>query len=379
MQYKNTMSVPRVIYDYQVFDRKYGGTPRYFVDLILALSASKICNITCFTGLYLNHYIGKEFKDAISTFIGYRRPYIPKTGRIFGLINREWFERFEKTARMEYDIYHPTYYYVHKNPSVKCKRVVTVHDMIPEKFPGYIARGNRSHYHKREAVERADAIIAVSKSTKSDLIELFNVPPERVHVVYHGNPMNNKRIETNKNVELLPKPYILFVGRRAAYKNFMRLIQAFSKSRRLSKDFNLLCFGGGPFTNTELQTLRQSGIMSKVFYLNGDDNLLRSAYQNAEVLAVPSLYEGFGFPVLEAMSIGCVVASSNRSSLPEVLGDAGYLFDPQDSDEMKDALLNVLYDSDLRKQLITRGILRAKTYSWEKCAKETLDVYRSLL
>ncbi len=379
MKYERSMSGLRVLYDYQVFDRKYGGTSRYFVDLLLALSASKICKVTCFMGLYLNHYVGNELKEVITTFIGHRRPYIPKTGKFISLINRQWFERFGKRTRVEYDIYHPTYYYVHDNPSVQCKRIVTVHDMIPEKFPGYVAKKDRSHYHKREAVERADAIITVSKSTKSDLIEIFNVPPERIHVVYHGNPMNNKGIETNKNVELLPKPYILFVGRRTTYKNFEGLIRAFSESRRLSKDFNLLCFGGGPFTNTELRVLRQSGIMSRVFHLGGNDNLLRSAYQNAEVLTVPSLYEGFGFPVLEAMSMGCAVVSSNRSSLPEVLGDAGYLFDPQDSDEMQDALSKVLYDSDLRKQLTRRGILRAKMYSWAKCAKETLDVYKSVL
>ena len=176
------------------------------------------------------------------------------------------------------------------------------------------------------------------------------------------------------------RPYILYVGNRGGYKNFAGLAKAYATSNVLRSNFSLLCFGGGHFTADEKQSMNEFGIPpDRVFQVNGDDALLGEAYRRADALVFPSLYEGMGFPPLEAMSAGCPAVVSNRSSIPEVVGDAAEFFDPDDSASIAHSIERVLASAELRKTLIEKGHQRQKLYNWQRCADETLEVYRKVL
>ena len=140
----------------------------------------------------------------------------------------------------------------------------------------------------------------------------------------------------------------------------------------------MIAFGGKPFNNDEIESFKRSGLrQNQVIHITGDDNTLSNLYQNAEAFIFPSLYEGFGMPPLEAMSNNCPVISSNTSSMPEVIGDAGEYFNPTSAEDLISAIKNVLF-SKRREELVSLGLQRVGIFSWEKCAKETISVYERL-
>jgi glycosyltransferase involved in cell wall biosynthesis len=170
----------------------------------------------------------------------------------------------------------------------------------------------------------------------------------------------------------------LFVGQRDGYKNFWRLAQAFADSDLLSTDCELLAFGGRPFSRHDLTELERLGIRHKVRRKTGSDRELAAAYERATVFVCPSLYEGFGIPPLEAMSHGCPVVSSDRASLPEVVGDAGLYVDPENVDELRETLERVVATSSLQSDLRARGLRRSRAFSWAECAASTARLYGTL-
>ena len=173
--------------------------------------------------------------------------------------------------------------------------------------------------------------------------------------------------------------YILYVGDRYGYKNFARFLQAYGNSQILKKDFKVVCFGGYPMLPEELKEAEKIGILpNSLLYFSGDDSLLTKLYQGAAVFVYPSLYEGFGIPPLEAMSLGCPVVCSNTSSIPEVVGEAAEFFDPNNVQNITNALETVLYSNERTKKLSILGKERAKLFSWQKCAEQTKKVYLSL-
>jgi glycosyltransferase involved in cell wall biosynthesis len=173
------------------------------------------------------------------------------------------------------------------------------------------------------------------------------------------------------------KKYLLFVGRRAIYKNFNALLKAYSSSEELMKNFNIIQFGGNKFSKEEIELIKSLKIdQSNIIHLNGNDKTLFDLYSNASALILPSLYEGFGLPILEAMSIGCPVVCSNTSSLPEVAGSAVKYFDPKNYEDIKEAIISVVFSSTYKNELIKLGYDQVKKFSWEKCAKDTLKIYK---
>ena len=176
------------------------------------------------------------------------------------------------------------------------------------------------------------------------------------------------------------KPYILYVGSRRRYKNFNILIDAYSCSKKINDNFDIVCFGGDPFLNEELRYFKEKNISpNKIKFIQGNDNLLYNFYKNASCLVYPSLYEGFGLPIVEAMSMSCPVISSNTSSMPEIYGDSAISFNPKYSEELIKKLENLLFDSHFQLQLKNKGLKRSKEFSWEKCAQETQSVYKKLI
>jgi glycosyltransferase involved in cell wall biosynthesis len=167
---------------------------------------------------------------------------------------------------------------------------------------------------------------------------------------------------------------------RGAYKNFANLLSAYGSSPTLRKDFDLIAFGSSSFTQQENESIRNLGLTSsQVRHLSGDDALLGHMYRTAVAFIYPSLYEGFGIPPLEAMGFGCPVLCANTSSIPEVVGEAGWYFDPNRIEAIADAMERVALSTEFRLELVALGNERVRQFSWDRCAAETLDLYRDLL
>jgi len=176
------------------------------------------------------------------------------------------------------------------------------------------------------------------------------------------------------------RPFILFVGARGGYKNFDRLLQAYAGRSILHESYDLVAFGGGDFSGNERALVRSLGLNeNQVRQLGGDDAVLSVLYQQASLFVYPSLYEGFGIPPLEAMSLDCPVICSNTSSMPEVVGNAAVQFNPHDIDSIANALEAVITNPTLQADLRQRGRERLHAFSWHRCALETLNVYRKVL
>jgi glycosyltransferase involved in cell wall biosynthesis len=291
-------------------------------------------------------------------------------------MEKAFFSRVEGSRAI--DIAHPTYYTLlsqHEVSQYRCPVVITVWDMIHEVFPqldpsGYfVARKQRS-------IEAADAILCISENTKQDLIARYRVDEYKVRVTHLA--ANLEPTPLNDDEDTPSRPYFLYVGARTGYKNFPGLLSAFAVAATIAPDI-MLCVVGAPFASTEEQKIAEFGLSGKVEnYGAVSDHELAALYQRSIALVYPSLYEGFGIPPLEAMQCGTVVVASNRSSIPEVVGDAGILFDPARVDELADILVHLARNPDARQPFIDRGYVRVRQFSWENTARQTVEVYRNL-
>ncbi|MCU0289794.1 MAG: glycosyltransferase family 4 protein [Acidobacteria bacterium] len=230
-----------------------------------------------------------------------------------------------------------------------------------------------------QLIENADSIIAISENTKKDIINITHADSDRIHVIYLGNPFEKVNDTIPKNFPPLGgKPYLLFVGTRSGYKNFIFFIKSIAKLLRRNQELHVCCAGWMPFTAQEKKVFQERNILNKVHYIQIKDNDLRYLYENARAFVFPSLYEGFGFPVLEAFACKCPALLSNQSSLPEVGGDAALYFDPRDSASLLKVVERVISNDDLRMQMIQKGSERVKIFSWEKTANATKKIYENV-
>jgi len=265
--------------------------------------------------------------------------------------------------------------------------ILTVHDLSFVRVPDAASPRLRTYLNAvvPPSVRRATHIIADSSATKADLMELYGVQADRVSVLLSG--IDLEHFSPGKaHPELLARygldrPYILSVGTVQPRKNYSRLILALSQLRQRGHDLILAIAGGQGWLNDELYaTLRESGMERFVRILGFvDDAHLPSLYRGAQVMALPSLYEGFGFPVLEAMACGTPVVTSNRSSLPEVADDAALLVNPTDTDDITQAILRLLEDSQLRHTLMERGYHQAQRFTWAESARQLRHIYDRVL
>jgi glycosyltransferase involved in cell wall biosynthesis len=363
----------KVAYDYQIFSLQiYGGVSRYFVNLALALAENPEFQIEIEAGLYINKLIHSTNSPIIN---GTKINYIPNLNRAIMIFNY-WSSNLKFRIDRP-DIIHGTYYQKPVSFLNKSYRVITVHDMIHEKFRDSIKKEEFIAI-KRQAIESADRIISVSHNTTKDVINILKVNPEKIQTVYLGHSIQN--FGSKDRIPLIEVPYILFVGERGSYKNFARFIKAYANHQQIWQNFQIVCFGTKPFSRQETNLFQQLGINTgKLRHISGDDSILANLYAHASALVYPSLYEGFGISPLEAMSFGCPVICSNISSIPEIVADAGEYFDPYDLESIGEAMTKVLFDSMRSKDLIEKGKERVKFFSWDKCALETANVYRQLL
>lgn len=363
----------RIAFDQQVFTwQEYGGISRYICSLATHLSEIPGVEAKIFAPLHVNAYLlglPPKIRNGIKV------KTLPKTARL--RINASRLIAMPLMHAFRPDIIHETYYSDWAYAPKRARRVITAYDMIHERFSDMFLQKDPITNWKKKAFARTDHVICISESTRRDLLKLFDVPAEKVSVVYLGfDAFDSEAEQSNKPQN---SPYILYVGQRGGYKNFDDFIRAYTSSEWLRNNFRIFCFGGGAFTSVEKEMLTINGVNeANIQQIGGDDSVLASCYRNAAVFVYPSLYEGFGIPPLEAMSVGCPVVCSNTSSIPEVVGTAGEYFEPTSIDSIRSTIERVLQSSERQADLTAKGFERCKLFTWEKCAAETLTVYRSL-
>lgn len=361
----------RIAYDHQIFTfQSVGGISRYFATLADTLASSGN-QIAIFSGLHQNQHLAE---CSTASNYGLRLPFVKKRGvRIRGRINKLYSRCVFPLWKP--DIIHQTFYQALPFYYV-APVIITVYDMIYEIVPQFDPSSHLSSADKRNAVSVADHVICISENTKRDLVRLFGTSPDKISVVPLAADFPDVKTLPYSNEG---RPYILIVGSRAGIKNFPVLLESLAKSDIL-QHCALIAFGGGPFTPSEQQKMQSLGIQqSSVKQIKGDDALLASLYKGARFFIYPSIYEGFGLPPLEAMASGCPVASSNTSSMPEVLGDAAAYFNPNVPSEIAAVMTDLFHNSAIREELVRAGLARAAHYSWERTAKMTLEVYEQVL
>lgn len=368
----------KIAYDPQIFSGQvYGGISRYICEIASRISKYPDVDVKIAAPLYVNAYLENLPKGILK---GFRSPlphnFLKLYQRAGSMILGDVMLKC-----MTPDIVHETYYLKFPLGPRHVARVLTIHDMIHEKFESQLQYGRKAAIHKAAAALRADHIICVSESTKRDVIDILGVNPEKISVIYLGSNLMVAGEHANSlRSDVVNKPYLFYVGIRGGYKNFQAMMKAYANSQLLKSEFKVVCFGGGAFTNDELSLIQKLGLdQNQVIQLSGDDQLLAKLYMGASAFVFPSLYEGFGIPPLEAMSYGCPVVCANTSSIPEVVGDAGQYFDPYDIESMQTSIEMVVSTLALRESLIIRGKKRLNNFSWDECASQTVAVYNSLI
>ena len=368
----------KIAFDQQVFLlQEIGGISRYVCNLASNLTRTPGVQTKVFAPLHFNQILDKT--DNIAGKGIHLRNINSKLFRAI-CSTSECIARYQISA-FRPKILHETFFSFNSYAPHSAKRVVTVYDMITEKYPEYFGDSHLSSGPKRASVMRADHVVCISENTRRDLIEIFGVPADKTSVTYLASEPTVFYSDVDScNSDPPSSPFLLFVGGRGGYKNFGGLLKAFASSDFLKKNFSIFCFGGNALTTTEITQAVALGISpNQLMQISGDDCLLASYYRRASALVYPSLYEGFGLPLLEAMACNCPIVCSNTSSLPEVGGNAVEYFDPMNLDEMIRAIECVLQSSSRREDLISYGNAQCAQFSWEKCARETLSIYRSLI
>jgi glycosyltransferase involved in cell wall biosynthesis len=277
-----------------------------------------------------------------------------------------------------------------------CPYVVTVHDLLEHMYRAHDGSGLRRslHFHlTRRVLNGAGRILAVSKFTKAELEKLFDIPASHIEVVYNAIDerfLSGHASEADRQIlaerYLVTYPFLLYAGRISPHKNLVRIIEAFSALRtELEKenkfpDLKLIIIGDELSKHPDLRrTVIRSGVQNEVRFMGFVPiEMLRIFYDAAKVFVFPSLYEGFGLPPLEAMAHGTPVVTSNTSSLPEVVGNAAVLVNPENVFEIMRALHRVLLDQSVRDKLKMRSYEQAKKFSWDDSARKVLDIYEEV-
>ncbi len=360
----------KILYDNQMFTfQRFGGVTRYFADLMYNLPSSEF--ISEIPMRYCeNHYVTETYGHKYET-VRFPRSYRWRR-RVYQVVNR--FYAWRALKKGDYDIFHPTYFSPYFLGALRDKNkpfVLTVHDMVFERYPQDVLIYDRTIPHKKRLVVEADHIIAVSENTKRDIVELLGTDPSKITVVHHGYR------QVSEVAPRLFDRYILFVGERKGYKNFFPWLSAIRPL--LMKDITLrIVCTGQPFTPAEKEFLAKWNIADRLVHISANDAQMASLYRHALCFVFPSHYEGFGIPILEAFHNGCPVCLSNASCFPEVAGEAGIFFNPHDAQSMSDALQEIISSQALRDELRIKGLERAKEFTLERMVQNTCDVYRKL-
>lgn len=382
----------RILFDHQIFQlQQFGGISRYFTEIIKRLAADPentvdlglrfSTNIHLSQSPFSSHFNEGECSASFLLPVNFKGKYrLHKGLTSIGLANHPEVlnKRFSLRLIKErnYDVFHPTwfdgYYFKHLKDRAF---VITFHDMIHERYGGRYFKDHKAIIHaKHQCAKRAKRIIAVSETTKTDMVEIYGIEENKIDVIYHGCSFSPS--VPPKQQHSAGEVFMLYVGDRNGYKNFKFFIEAISPLLSKKSGLKLVCAGSTPFRNEEELLFSRLGIRSQVHHeaIPSDEKLI-SLYQQAQCFVFPSLYEGFGLPVLEAFSCSCPAVLSHAAALKEIAGDAAAYFDPSDRESIYNTVRKTLEDLAYRKELILKGEKRLAFFSWDLCAQKTKAVY----
>jgi glycosyltransferase involved in cell wall biosynthesis len=368
----------KVLFDHQTFShQKFGGNSRYFHELMNVFHAEGAPSFDLGVAVSPNEYLSHA-----PYYRGRRSPDTGTAAFLRRYLRNELYA-LRLARRTAYDVVHATFY----DPGVQrlvrgSKLVVTVLDMIPEHFPEYFTvTGLYGRFvtkrwieGKRTLCERADAILAISETTKRDVVTFYGIDPARITVTHLGNRLSGGGDAPRPTG--FPPRYVLFVGTRNTYKNFGFFLEAAAPV--LGDAIGIACIGGGAFDAGELALIDRLGLGGRVVQRSVADHELAACYAHAAAFVFPSRYEGFGIPILEAFACGCPALLANASCFPEIAGDAARYFDPNDRDSLGAALSDVLANDRVADDLRAKGKGRARTFTWEATAHRTYDAYQKV-
>jgi glycosyltransferase involved in cell wall biosynthesis len=358
-----------VAYDPQIFlMQKRGGISRYFVELIKAFQRNPELGIN---PVLINSKVMNEY--ALSD--------LKKLGVIDGSgMLQPWRELLLSLAKPSgkkgWDIVHHTFYQKNfLNKYSSHVQAVTLYDMIPE-ITNAKGRFGNPHLAKEAYLKNCNLVFSISDSASTDAKQIYGLPNLQTQLTYLAHSQTFTLETETQSVR--DSRYILFVGNRDGYKQGNLLIEAFAQLTDV-EDLKLIFAGGGKFSESEQKLISKLKLTGQVSQENVSDIELNDLYRQAELYVMPSLYEGFGIPALEAMAVNCPVLLSNTSSLPEVGGDAARYFIAGNESSMAEAIREIVTNDEARKAMVEAGKLQVSRFSWEKCAQETADAYRKTL
>ena len=365
-----------IFYDGQVFSfQEYGGISRYYCELIKQFSRMDGIESSLIIKYSNSHYLPELDSIHVKHFFPAHR--FNGRNEIIKHLNRNYVRR--SFQRKSYpDVFHPTYYDPYFLAFLgNVPFVLTIYDMSHELYPQFFSRFDFTAENKRKVSAKANRIIAISEHTKKDIVTLLNIPESKIDVIPLATTLSP--IGMVKIPIPLPHNYILYVGKRNTYKNFSFLLNAMKALSQMDNHSSLICAGGGKFSTQEQKYIQKLQLSDKIIQMDVNDNVLTHLYSKARAFVFPSLYEGFGIPILEAFACGCPALLSNRSSLPEVGGDAANYFDPESVSSLAEILNEVIENKSLADDMRERGYNRSKLFSWENTAFKTIETYKDVL
>ncbi|MDH6355300.1 glycosyltransferase involved in cell wall biosynthesis [Dysgonomonas sp. PH5-45] len=381
----------KVLFDHQIFQtQRFGGISRYFVEIMKHLPQEGVevdlavkytfneylrdSGLPCeYNRQLVNEFLPQYKFRGQKAVVRLLEKYFPK--KYPRMMHENYLYMRQKISAGDFDILHPTFFDDHFPAFLNKDKpyVLTVHDMIVELYPEFL---NNPLFikRKRQLAENAAHIIAVSENTKKDIVDLFDIDPNKISVAYHGSSLK----ETGSDIAL-PKRYILYVGdRRLGYKNFAFFVSSVLPILNEFADVQIVCTGN-VFTSEEKVFFKNLGINDRVKHIFVSENDLFTIYNKAEMFMYPSYYEGFGIPILEAFQSWCPVVLADASCFREVAGDAALYFDPKSAKQLQNNVRALLTDKELRAGMIRKGTEQLEKYSWQKTAHDTANIYRKVL
>jgi len=362
----------KVLVDHQIFlSQRFGGISNYHSIINQTINDGQAEDRSTILALGSNN----EYLEGKMPFL---KPLNKRGKKVLRAINEHTVSRMMPS----FDVFHPSYYDNYfLSVAGKPPFVLTVHDMIPERNFYHDEIGLTLISNKKNLINKASRIIAISEATKMDLLSFYDVDPDRIDVIHHGYPVNFDRLRAQPTVMDRPapaKPYFLFVGTRHAYKNFPFFIESIAGFLRSA---DMLVKVVGPMaTSAEQQLLEALDITERVVFCGQvPDRELFQLYHQAYAFIFPSLEEGFGLPLLEAATAGCPILCSDIAVFREIAGDSALYFDPRSKESFAGQVRTVLSGESKRSDLIARGTRNLKRFSWEEAAQKTLETYRKVL
>jgi glycosyltransferase involved in cell wall biosynthesis len=363
----------KIFFDHQKFStQKYGGISRYFANIIEEIKKTEGFEYLLGVLNSQNYYIKNEAQ-------------LLKNSPLASILNSGEGKRTFKTnewycnyllKQNNFDVFHPTYYDQYFIKNLKKPFVTTIHDMTYERLPEYFWVMDPLTTQKRISVERADKIIAISETTKKDLLKYIDTDERKVEVIYHGIDIQTPL--AFEEVEQLPKNYLLFVGDRSGYKNFYLLLNTFERFAKINPDIHLVLTGGGKLVGADVEIINRLKLKDKVHHYNVSDEQLNYLYGQAILFIYPSLHEGFGLPILEAFKAKCPILLSDTDCFREIAQDGASYFNAYSTDDLISKINQLVGSKIDREKLVENGNKRLLNFPIEKSVKETLALYKTL-